>query len=308
MIIVAGGEGEHTLDTPVGWSVTPLDVSMMFGQGNRIEASVGSSPEGGTRLGFELPNLGAVTATARWNPDPIAVRADVEADATSLTATMHNESDLSFWAWGIGEGNAVRAGSGPLDPGQSGSATLRAGAGFFQGGSVMAEAILSQGNLDFSGRGPDPWMRVYPLSETMSRQEARVLQGGPYFFGFTEDLTATVSVDGSHEEAHGPSLIVIPLDTPGLRATSQDPGEIVRIVGAAFVDSYPGWLYANGADAIELRFRVPSGMVGNATIMNQAGNIPAVDKLEVYNWDTATFDSYEWRARLSCRRAPLLDQ
>jgi hypothetical protein len=219
----------------------------------------------------------------------------VEADATSITATIHNESDLSFWAWGIGEGNAVRAGIGPLDPGQSGSATLRPGVGFFQGGSAIADAILSQGNLDFSGRGPDPWMRVYPLSETMSRQEARVLQEGPYFFGFTEDLTATVSVDGSPEVAHGPSLIVIPFDAPSLTARSQEPAEIVRIVGAAFVDAYPGWLYASGADAIELRFRVPAGMVGEAKITNRGGNVPAVENLEVYNWETAAFDSYGWR-------------
>ncbi len=295
MIIVAGGEGEHTLDTPAGWSVAPLDVSMMFGQGNRIEARVGASPEGGTRLGFELPNLGAVTATARWNPDPIPIRVDVATDGASLTATLHNDSNLSFWAWGIGEGSTVRAGSGSLEPGQSGSATLRPGVGFFEGGSPMADAILSQGNFDFSGRGPDPWMRVYPLSETLYRQEARVLQEGSFFFGFTDDLTALVAVDGSPEVARGPSLIVVPFDAPGLVGPSQDSGDIVRIVGAGFVDAYPGWLYASGADAVEVRFRVPTGLAGDATISNRGGNVPAVESLEVYNWTTGTFDTYEWR-------------
>ena len=294
MIVVAGGEGEHTLDTPVGWSVAPLDVSMMFGQSNRMEARVGSAPDGGTRLGFELPNLGAATATARWSPEPIAIRAEVEADATSITATMHNDSDLSFWAWGIGGGTAARAGTGPLDPGQSGTATLRIGAGFAEGGSAIADAILSQGNWNFSGGGPDPWMRVYPLSETMSRQEARVLQKGPYFFGFTDDLTAEVAVDGMSEVAHGPSLVVIPLDAPAFLGRSQDSGEIVRIVGASFVDSYPGWLYASGADAVELRFQVRPGAVGEAKISNRSGNVPAVEILEVYNWESGSFDSYPW--------------
>lgn len=294
MIVVAGGEGEHTLDVPANWSVTPLDVSMMFGRGTRMEARVGPGPAGGTRLGFELPNLGAATVSATWNPAPIPLRAAVEADDAGVTATMFNDSGLGFWAWGIGDGSAAKAAPGPLDPGQSGSVTLQPGVGFSQGGGVLADAVLSQGDWDWELSGPDPWQRVWPLSEAMFRQEARLLQSGPYFFGFTNDLVAEVAVDGSAEQAHGPALVVIPLDVPAFTGSATGAGEILQIVGADFVDGYPGWVYASGADALELRFRVPPGAVGNAKILSQGGRLPGVEALEVYNWEAARFDEYPW--------------
>lgn len=294
LIVAAGGEGEHFLDAPAGWSVAPLDVSMMFGPGGRLEARVEAGPDGGTRLGFELPNLGAATATARWNPDPIALRAEVEVDGNDLTATMHNDGNVSFWAWGVGDATTARAAADPLDPGQSGSVKLRPGAQFLEGGSMIADAVMSQGNWDWSGRGPDPWQRVWPLSETMARQEAGVLQSGPYFFGFTDDLLVEVAVDEHQETARGPALVVVLLDAPPSWGGSKGAGDIVRIVGANFVDSYPGFVYASGADAIELRFRMSRGADGIARINKRGGNLPGVELLEVYNWQTGRFDGYSW--------------
>jgi hypothetical protein len=294
LIVAAGGEGEHTLDVPAGWSIAPLDFSMMFGQGSRLEARVAAAPDGGTRLSFDLPNLGAASASASWNPDPIALRADVEMDGNNLTATLHNDGDISFWAWGIGDGTSAQAASGPLDPGQSGSTTLRPRADFFEGGGMIADAVMSRGNWDWSGSGPDPWQRVWPLSETMSRQEARVLQSGPYFFGYTDDLVVEVAVDEYRETARGPALVVVPLDVPAFAGNVNGVGEIVRIVGANFVDSYPGFVYASGADAVELRFRVADGTEGEATIKHRGGHLPGVELLEIYNWDTGSFDEYSW--------------
>jgi hypothetical protein len=293
LIVAAGGEGEHTLDVPKGWSVAPLDVSMMFGQSSRMEASVGPAPDGGTRLGFELPNLGAATATATWTPSPLAIRAEVDVDDDNLTATLHNDGDTSFWAWGIGTSSTARAARDPLDPGQSGTISLNPEAvGFNEGGGMIADAVMSQGTWDWSGPR-DPWQRVWPLSESMFWQEPRVLQSGPYFFGYTDDLVVEVAVDGYREVADGPALVVIPLDAP-LSIDTGGAGEIVRIVGANFVDSYPGWVYASGADAVEFLFRVDAGARGDTTISNRNGHIPNVEKVEVYDWDDGRFDEYPW--------------
>ena len=106
---------------------------------------------------------GAATATVGWSPDRVPLRAEVVVDGNNLTATLHNEGDISFWAWGVGNSTTARAASGPLDPGQTGTATLRGGLqGFNQGGGLIADAVLSQGNWDWSGGGPDPWQRVWP--------------------------------------------------------------------------------------------------------------------------------------------------
>ena len=122
------------------------------------------------------------------------------------------------------------------------------------------------------------------------------MRSHPVFFGFTEDLTTKVIVDGATEEAHGPSLVIIPLELPDGGAAAVDTtADIIRIVGANSVDSYPGWLYAMGADALELRFEVASGAAGEARIVYEGGGqLPNLSGFEVYNWRSGVFDPYQW--------------
>lgn len=297
MIVVAGGQGEHSLDVPADWSIAPLDVSMMFGQGAGLEAKVGPAPGGGTRMGFELPNLGAATVSATWRPEPVALTAAVEVDDDKFTANIFNASQLEFWAWGIADGSSATVGSDPLQPGGSDTISLRPSAAGFNefgpGGSIIADSVLSQRNWEWDGSN-DPWQKVWPLADAMSRREGTILQAGPYFFGYTDDLVAEVAVDGGTESAKGPTLLVIPLEVPASVSPTQQPGEIVQIVGADFVDAYPGWVYASGADAIEMRFEVAAGTTGNVTIKRQGGHLPGVEHIEVYNWQARQFDEYDW--------------
>lgn len=143
-------------------------------------------------------------------------------------------------------------------------------------------------------QGEQTWRKVWPLADAVSRQEREVLSSGPYFFGYTDDLEPEITVDGRERGAQGPSLIVIPLDTPVGLPTITGLGEIVQIVGADFVDSYPGWTYAHGADSLELRFRVAADANGAVKVTRRGGHVPGVEAFEVYNWNTGTFDSFDW--------------
>lgn len=292
MIVVAGGEGEHTIDVAENWTIAPVDLSRMFGNGGGMQASVSAAPGGGTRMGFELANLGAATVSTTWRPEPIAIRAEVVADGDKLSATIHNDSQLSFWSWGIGSGAAATAATEPLVSGTSEAVVLRAAINQFnEGGSAIAEAVMSQRRWDQGGE--DDWRRVWPLAETMARQEPDVVRDGPYFFGYTDGFEASVAVDGSPIKAGGPTLIVIPLDVV-LPVAANPVGEIVRISGANFVDAYPGWLYASGADSVEVKFTVAAGTAGEVKLLHSQGMPFNVQELEVFNWGTGEFDRYDW--------------
>jgi hypothetical protein len=291
MIVVAGAGGEHSVDAPAGWSLAPVDASMMFGRASGVEARVGPADAGGTRLTFDMPDLGAATLQAAWNPEPIAVTADLVADGDDLKLTVVNRSPFEFWAWGIGTSSSAVAAAGTLARDQTDTVTLGASGVRPGGGSPIGDAVMSRGNW---GWDEEPWDKVWPLGETAGRQEAATLRAGPYFFGYTDDLTADVVVDGHVEQAHGPALIIIPLDPPDGVVLSRGVAEVIQVVGADFVDSYPGSLYASGADAIELRFGVTPDSDGQARVDNQFANLPGVAGFEVYNWQSGEFDEYQW--------------
>lgn len=292
MVVVAGEGGEHSLDTPEGWSLAPFDTSMMFGGNSGVEAEVGPAPAGGTRLTFDMPDLGAATLTASWTPEPLAIAASVEADGDNLALTVANNSPIEFWAWGIGYSGSARAAAGALGAGQSDTVTLSSNAGFMEGGSAIGDAVMSRANGFWD---ETDWQKVWPLAETAAREEAAALSAGPYFFGYTDDLTADVTVDGHDEEAHGPSLVIIPIDLPDGVAADRGGARIVRVVGADWVDWYPGWLYASGADALEFRFEVDPAAGGEAKVTAQGGQLPSVATFEVFNWTSGEFDEYGWR-------------
>ena len=293
MIVVAGEKGEHSLDVPAGWSLAPIDTSMMFGRASGVEASVRAAPQGGTRMGFELPSLGAATLTATWQPSVIPISASVAATEAGLTMDVRNDSQFEFWAWGFGQGSTATASIEPLVPAESGSLELRSNVGVFEGGSMIADAVMSRGGWDWDGERT--WQVVWPLSETVMRQEGATIRAGAFFFGFTDDLVAEVLVDGGSEVAHGPTLLVIPLELPPAAAGASGAGDVVQITGADFVDSYQsGWFYASGADGIDLRFGVAPDAAGEAKVQRQGGHFPGVELFEVYNWQTRTFDVYPW--------------
>ncbi len=299
MIVVAGAGGEHSVDTPAGWRLAPIDASMMFGRASGVEARVGAADAGGTRLTFDMPDLGAATLQASWNPEPIALTTDIVADGDDLKLTVGNASPFEFWAWGIGNSGAAQAAPGTLGREQSDSVTLRAIGVNPGGGSPIGDAVMSRGNW---GWDEEPWEKVWPLGETAGRQEAATLSAGPYFFGYTDDLTADVLVDGDIEQVHGPALVIIPLDLPDGVAEKRGVAEIIQVVGADYVDAYPGWLYASGADAIEFRFDVAPNSDGQARVGNQFADLPGVVSFEVYNWQSREFDEYQWLGEF-----PLID-
>jgi hypothetical protein len=290
MIVVAGAGGEHSVDAPSGWSLAPVDASMMFGRASGVEARVGPGDAGGTRLTFDMPDLGAATLQAVWSPDPVAVTADLVADGDDLKLTVANHSPFEFWAWGIGTSSSARAANGALGLEQTDSLTLRVTGVGPTGGSPIGDAV-SRGDW---GWDEEPWETVWPLAETAGRQEGATLRAGPYFFGYTDDLATDVLVDGHIEHAQGPALVIIPLDPPDGVVLRRGVAEVIQVVGADFVDSYPGSLYASGADALELRFYVAPNSEGQARVNNQFANLPGVASFEVYNWQSREFDEYSW--------------
>jgi hypothetical protein len=87
----------------------------------------------------------------------------------------------------------------------------------------------------------------------------------------------------------------LPLDLPPGAVEATGVGEIIQIAGADFVDSYQGgWVYASGADGLDLRFTVAPDATGDARVRRQGGHLPGVDAFEVYNWQTRVFDEYQW--------------
>lgn len=284
VVVVASKEGEYSMSFPSGWSAFPVDYAGQFGGGGGgSQDAITTITETGVDIAFDLPNLGAGSATATWTPEGEAFAVDVAIqERDELEFTVTNRTDQEFWYWGVVYGSDGAKGTGRLDANNpTGVARLALSANGENFESPILEAFWAQGGFV---DGNDE-QSIWPLTYAAGGLDFAQGSTDAYVFGFTKDYELTLDVDGKPTVASGPTLIVQPINLPTL---DLDLGvaspKILAIEGADFVDGHGFQLYVGGAEAVYLSYRIP----------------PDVEEVEIQDmWGGGlqkNFALYDWTA------------
>lgn len=289
LIMVAGSEGQHTLGVPEGWTAAPAgDLRQFFGPGPLGGTDLVSSTD--TEFTFDTDSLEAVPLTASHPVSISGLGVTATIEGRQINLDIDNQTDADFWFWGVGSGLSATGGSGELGAGQTASLSVRPGIQQDPWQAPMASAYWNRGG-GFFGDGNEVWQIIEPLGREVGRNDRRVFQGEPYFFGYTDDLTYDVTVDGRTVESRGPALIIVPVgftdaDTYTLGQVS---AELLATSGQDFVEE--GFApFIVGADEVFIRFSPPSG-VSEASVLvaNPFGGPANQADVAVYDWAAGVF-------------------
>ena len=281
--LAVGAGGRRSVAVPDNWRSYPAAVTGF--DGALPTATIpGLVAEDGS-YEFDLEQLGAVGIQGRWPVDEAHLPdISVSHEGQLLTVNVDNTTDLEFWAWGIVAQGRVRVAPEALAARQQGSESVVPGQqGFNEFGSVGDAVINARQMWD----DQTIWQRLTPLG-TAAAFDLGSHQS--YFFGFSDNLDITVSLDGDDTVATGVALVVVPIDAA---ATGGGNSTLVsHLVGAGdatWIDWGPGYLQVYSSE-VTLGWNVPDGLSGNPTLQvsNMFGEVPR--DLAAFNWVTGQYD------------------
>lgn len=279
--VAAGTGGEKTVTVPSQWLAYPGSVNPEMMGGMPVAAAVART-DGNGEFRFSLEQLGAAGVQAWWKPAAARVPGvDAAMGETELLVDVTNETDFEYWAWGVVASGRAQVAPEPLIVGGTGHAEVVPGRGGGNEFGTLGDAVIQARQL---------WNDPYIWSKLNLGFTADAMLDGAntYFFGFTDQMTVPIELDGSAVEVPGTTLIVVPIDaaTGSLgSATSNllDTGE------ASWIDFGPGYL-SMSTDEMTVGWNLPTTAQGDPSleISNMFGEIPR--RIDAYNWTTSTYD------------------
>ncbi|HHC08684.1 MAG TPA: hypothetical protein ENK55_08195 [Actinobacteria bacterium] len=277
---VAAGEGRHTIGFPP--TVSARSSSAWWGADS--SATVGTTPEGGTTLTFDLPTLGVAAMLADWRPEPSGVSLTSERREDVLEVTVENRGTYAFWLWGLAVGPEIAVADGALAAGGTDTVTVE----------TTPRRPADPWSLPFVDvvlQHADPaseldWVRTGPLAFAAN---ALVHELGveAFFFGFTDELTLSVEADGRTVEAPGKAVVLVAADlaTP----TTEVVGILLGTDGnVEFVGDRRN-VFVWQPDRLDLRYVVPPDTTLFTPTYLPGGPPNRTERLEVYDWRAGTF-------------------
>lgn len=288
LVVQVESAGRHVLAPPDGWQAIPTS-SRSLGSG------VASGEVEDELVVFDLDDLGVGTVELEWAEEEVPLRGSVAdpggAGGGTLDIEVTNSSPWSLWAWGVTVGGVGYNGGGTLEPGASGTVTVRSVLTRVPYEPVISEAV---------GRRPyDPDFPilthevVYPLAAFAEQQAPRLRDRESFLFGFTDGRSLPINVDGRTGDASGATLMLRRFDLPegaaallgGVRP------EVLSVVGASSVERYGDEIYAYGADEVYFHYEVPVGAPERAEI---DPSFTQLDDVAVFDWEAGEFVPFEW--------------
>ena len=282
-VLVVGNEGTRTLSTADGWDTVPVEAASDWNiQTAAAYATV--TADGGYE--FELDQLGAAGLSSRWR-EPGASTPEVRAstDGNRLLVDVTNTTDLNFWTWGVVARGRISLDSEPLAPATSADQAVVPGQTGFNEFGTVGDAVINQLQL---WDDPFIWNRL----GTLSQVAASMIEGeDAYVFGFTDELSVPLQIDGDQAQAEGTSLVIVPIDLAGLLAEDDGASLTSRLLdaeNASFIDFGPGYVYIQGTEAL-VGWELPPATTRNPTLAvnGNFGQPPAA--LDMYDWNGRQF-------------------
>ena len=278
--VAAGVGGDKTVKVPSDWLSYAGSLSPEIMGGMPIASAVASTAGNG-EFRFSLEQLGAAGVQGWWNPGA-STSPDVTAamENQELVVEVSNDTGLEYWAWGVvARGRAQVAPEG-LAPGENGRTEVVPGSGPSEFGA-LGDAVIQARQL---WNDPFIWAKL-----NLGFTADSMLQGvNTYFFGFTDQLTIPVEVDGRSMDVAGTTLIVIPIES-GPESDGAATSHLLNTGDASWVDFGPGYLSLSTAE-MTVGWNLPSDSQSDPSleVSNMFGEIPR--RIDAYNWTTSSYD------------------
>ena len=279
--VAAGVGGEKTITVPSDWRAYPGSVNPEMMGGMPVASAVART-DGNGEFRFSLEQLGAAGVQGWW--DPVTSQApDISATIgeTELVVDVTNDTNLEYWAWGVVASGRAQVAPEPLIVGGTGRTEIvpgRSGANEF---GTLGDAVIQARQL---WNDPYIWAKLN-LGYTA---DAMLDGSNTYFFGFTDQMTVPIQLDGRAVEVAGTTLIVVPIESES-GSLSTATSHLLNTGEASWIDFGPGYLSLS-TDEMTVGWNLPTTSQGNPSleVNNMFGEIPR--QIDAYNWTTSSYD------------------
>ncbi|MGQ0848303.1 MAG: hypothetical protein ACT4OP_04180 [Actinomycetota bacterium] len=283
LVLATGSGGERTVAVPADWEAYPASVTIDGGM--PVASALAESVAPG-EFRFTLEQLGSAGVQSWWQSAAFDLPQVLpSASDNRLKIDVNNQTPHEFWAWGLVGRGRVTVAPQALAPGEAGGVSVLPGqSGANEFGSV-GDAVINSRNL---WNDPFIWNKLGALSYAAS---SLLAQYDSYFFGYTDQMSVSVIVDGREVKAPGSTLVLIPVDAGAIFGSQAGSvtAHLISTGDASWVDIGPGYLSVS-TQQMTIGWEVPQDIATDPTlaVSNMFGEIPRV--LEAYNWDA---DAYE---------------
>ncbi|MBA2336991.1 MAG: hypothetical protein H0V96_04410 [Acidimicrobiia bacterium] len=276
LLVQVATSGAHVLALDDGWQAYPPGGG--FG-GSMVEGVV----EDRTVV-FDLDDLGLGSTRLRWDEGAVGLASAVAATAEGLMVTVTNDTGWTLDGWGVVVGGRGFGSRDPLPTGASGSVEVLPGRSASPEPAVVP-AATSSGEVGYE--------LVRPLASHLEANWPVLRETASYVFGFTDERTVAVDLDGKRADGTGSTLVVrrFDLSDSDLVGLGSAVPQLLSVGGASSVERYGDEIYAYGAESVMFHYRVPAGIPTTATIGRV---VTGFDTVEIYDWAAARFVAFHW--------------
>ena len=279
--VAAGAGGEKTVKVPSEWLAYPGSVNFEMMGGMPVASAVART-DGNGEFRFTLEQLGAAGVQGWWNPvGSQAPEIDAVMEESELVVDVTNDTDLEYWAWGVVAGGRAQVAPEPLTVGGQGRAELVPGRSGTNEFGTLGDAVIQARQL---WNDPYIWSKL-----NLSYTADAMLEGSnTYFFGFTDQMTVPIQLDGRGIEVSGTTLIVVPIESP-TGSLGSATSKLLNTGEASWIDFGPGYLSLS-TDEMTVGWNLPTIAQGDPSleVNNMFGEVPR--HIDAYNWTTSSYD------------------
>jgi hypothetical protein len=283
--MAAGNAGRKLLAFPQSWLAYPTQTTNLFDQFGQPVAAPPGTVTGPGQIEFSLDRLGIAAVQAMWSGSAAAPSLSLAPEGTDFNVVATNPTSHEFWAWGIGGRYGVQVAPEPLPAAGSASMQLRALRFDQFGFQAIGDAVISSRQL-FNDQFV--WERIGSLGYAAGYVAA---QYDLFFFGYTDQFTIELEVDGRPTTVRGATIVLVPIDAAVDAEQRAVRAELVGTGRQSWVDWGPGYLNISTTD-MTVRFAVPDGRGDPVlAVSNIFGELPK--RFEAWNWAAGAFEKVQ---------------
>jgi len=279
--------GEHELSMETGWNPEGQNYPGV------TPGVVAAGADGRTAITYELEDLGVGTAQGVWTAETAGdIGFTLQQTESGFDVVVANRTDLTFDIWGVVVDGLGWLASEDLVAQTDGTVSARPNTRRNpRYEPVILEAVQRRGFVggDFY---ENEYQQIYPMVTFAEQMATDLENNGIHFFGFTNDASHAVDVDGKTAESPGRSLFVVEVPDDGsvLASRTSTRPRLLAVEGSSSVEQYYEEIFAYGAESVFFHYVVPAG-VTDAKI---SPGFSSLSISEVYDWVRGTFVEFEW--------------
>ena len=274
LVVSAKGGRTITVASSSSWSVAPS-------LGGFI-STVPAEQQGADALRFKFVEAGV--GSAQLTAADVPGGTGLSVAENDGVYTVANNSGSTLWIWGVIVGGEFAASGETLEPGET--AALNSRLSSLQEWGILNQVVDRSGIEFWTMPNPETrWRLIESLSPAMESVAPLRDASKAFVFGVSNNYRIETSVGGKPKTVEGVAVLVREFDAgiTGDGAGTALP-ELVRALGAEFIELNYGSYYIYGAEEIVVRFDVPDA-VTTVKIVRPISNS------ELFNWSTNTWDA-----------------